>query len=551
MVDEMKEELGLAPEAVLDGDEVLVTDEDEGKIPSAAPGWTEMAEKRGLDPLGMQSLCISLYQSLVPGISNVTLRVRYYGLYAWLSWRYSEDVRSTARHDWRRYIRRAEALCALVSRRANQFEPGISGSVWARNLLNLDQAFYQFHLATDQDSSEKQYLRQDMGAFGAAYGSQVGAIGLLGKAESHDIPVPTEAGLQLATVFADIVGPIGDKFLQIAERGMVTSAELDELAPMSLGNVSGLERETYENLLMDVPPRGTEAARRRRRTLEMVLRITGQLGRELNAREIRWAAYSGRTLSGKTLDLPGAELEEQRFAWSVYHANDLLHMAYECLLKFTLHRLADVPSGLRPERLMELVASEILASWDEAPQTWQELEAHTPLASDAWSQTEASSEYLLTSEVLDAEGATSKCTIGSAKAAVVLLAVLSKRFTPLTVKYVAVLGPSAKHDYVQSLLSELTFLALHSNLPLSALLQKLVLKRILERHLWVAFQKLHYQRDYTFLVESQDGILRTRKIDGPTLTNPRLESTVDFLRDVGLVDAGGLTAAGHALMERL
>lgn len=26
-----------------------------------------------------------LYQNLVPGISNVTLRTRYYGFYAWLS----------------------------------------------------------------------------------------------------------------------------------------------------------------------------------------------------------------------------------------------------------------------------------------------------------------------------------------------------------------------------------------------------------------------------------------------------------------------------------
>lgn len=37
--------------------------------------WTEKAEKRGLDPLGMQASGIALYQSLLPGISNVTLRM--------------------------------------------------------------------------------------------------------------------------------------------------------------------------------------------------------------------------------------------------------------------------------------------------------------------------------------------------------------------------------------------------------------------------------------------------------------------------------------------
>lgn len=37
------------------------------------PGWTELAEKTGLDPLGMQNASTVLYQSLLPGISNVTL----------------------------------------------------------------------------------------------------------------------------------------------------------------------------------------------------------------------------------------------------------------------------------------------------------------------------------------------------------------------------------------------------------------------------------------------------------------------------------------------
>ena len=40
------------------------------------PEWTERAEKRGLDPLGMQTTSIALYQQLMPGIGNVTLRMR-------------------------------------------------------------------------------------------------------------------------------------------------------------------------------------------------------------------------------------------------------------------------------------------------------------------------------------------------------------------------------------------------------------------------------------------------------------------------------------------
>ena len=59
------------------------------------PEWTEFSEKNGLDPLGMQNSSVDLYQTFLPGISNVTLRMRYYGLYAWLCRNYAREVGDT------------------------------------------------------------------------------------------------------------------------------------------------------------------------------------------------------------------------------------------------------------------------------------------------------------------------------------------------------------------------------------------------------------------------------------------------------------------------
>src|SRR5450631_1575984 len=53
------------------------------------PEWTRVLQKSGLDPLGLQAPSIRLYQALVPGISNVTPRTRYYGFYPWLSEEYA------------------------------------------------------------------------------------------------------------------------------------------------------------------------------------------------------------------------------------------------------------------------------------------------------------------------------------------------------------------------------------------------------------------------------------------------------------------------------
>ncbi len=84
---------------------------------TAFPEWTEYRKKNGLDPLGMQNSSVNLYQTFLPGISNVTLRIRYYGLYAWLAQRYARQVGDTDPNNWKRYVRRAEALYALVATR--------------------------------------------------------------------------------------------------------------------------------------------------------------------------------------------------------------------------------------------------------------------------------------------------------------------------------------------------------------------------------------------------------------------------------------------------
>src|SRR5437868_15541347 len=83
----------------------------------ACPEWTEYRKKNGLDPLGMQTGSINIYQRLLPGLSNVTLRMRYYGLYVWLADTYAKQIGDTNPKNWQRFVRRAEALYALVAQR--------------------------------------------------------------------------------------------------------------------------------------------------------------------------------------------------------------------------------------------------------------------------------------------------------------------------------------------------------------------------------------------------------------------------------------------------
>ena len=53
-------------------------------VAAAEPQWTERsAYSLGRDPLGMQATSVRIYRSLVPGLTNVTNRLRYYSFYCW------------------------------------------------------------------------------------------------------------------------------------------------------------------------------------------------------------------------------------------------------------------------------------------------------------------------------------------------------------------------------------------------------------------------------------------------------------------------------------
>ena len=50
------------------------------------PFWAKSGNfVRGRDPLGIQNSSISVYATLLPGMTNLTLILRYYGMYLWFT----------------------------------------------------------------------------------------------------------------------------------------------------------------------------------------------------------------------------------------------------------------------------------------------------------------------------------------------------------------------------------------------------------------------------------------------------------------------------------
>lgn len=519
---------------------------------TGVPQWTSKEEKRGIDPLGMQTTSVALYQGLIPGISNVTLRMRYYGFYAWLAQSYARAVGETSIEVWCRYLRRAEALYALTAAHANS-EQGVAGILWAnRKLERVDKGSIDFHPNTDR-GDEPQYLKQKFGAFGAAYGSQLVEIGVLEYVDEHPVPVPTEdIGEKLSQAFEQAIGEAAALFLEAAGRGTVTRSELTKMVGMLPSNIgrSGAERQLYEDLLFARLHPRWESARARSLSLRLILEVARANEYSVEAEHVRWALYSQRDLNGDLLDSFGEVPDEQRFAWAVYQANDLLHVAYEALLKFTLDLLSVPPSGIPLGELVARVSgriTEALSGWNA--QSWRDLTSALALSEDPWSDTDEYSEFSLSSALLDSADGAGLGDETFARSAVLLLAVLHKRWEGELERVEARLAQFAHGEYSQWAVSEFRLLQSWADLPLQELLARLVKSRVVERHLWVAIQKFRGQGDYTFLLELDDGRVRLRQRSGPVLTNPRLSTSITFLHDIHLLGDTGPTSAGVRLLE--
>ncbi|WP_334186282.1 hypothetical protein, partial [Novosphingobium sp.] len=213
-----------------------------------------------------------LYQSLLPGISNVTLRMRYYGYYCWLSEAYARRGATSDFEAWRKWVRRAEALYALVSAQAG--ETGVGGIDWANRRLAASGRIIDFEAAASSDPSQERYLRQSLGVFGGAYYSQMAEMGLF-TLNRHGIQVATrDLGRRAATLFAEAIGPDLAKLLRrkIAQPH-VSLRDLDRLEPIipSRIDAEGEERLFYETLLFARDEGTPTSAPSRAATLTLIL----------------------------------------------------------------------------------------------------------------------------------------------------------------------------------------------------------------------------------------------------------------------------------------
>ena len=95
--------------------------------------------KVGLNQLGLRNASEALFTSLLPGLNNVSNRIRYYSFYCWLIGEFYKNRESFTDKEFYKYIRYSEYLLALIHSRGQDVE-GIPGITYA---FEVDGLFCQ------------------------------------------------------------------------------------------------------------------------------------------------------------------------------------------------------------------------------------------------------------------------------------------------------------------------------------------------------------------------------------------------------------------------
>lgn len=182
----------------------------------------------GLNQLGMRNIGEQLFGALLPGLNNVSSRIRYYAFYCWLfNHFYSVEEKERAHENiYRPFLRKAELLLALI----NHDRLGIPGVTYANNAFAKEMTVFSLIEGTD---GETQYWKNQWGIFAQYYVQSMVDMGLIhaipneeGKASS--MYNSTETGKDLGHIFEQSIGNAQAKaFWDIIHRNEVSRTELE------------------------------------------------------------------------------------------------------------------------------------------------------------------------------------------------------------------------------------------------------------------------------------------------------------------------------------
>lgn len=533
----------------------------------------------GLDHLGTQGPCLAIYAQLLPGITNVTDRARYYSLYPWVVWSFDRRFPKADADIFVEYFRRADCLFTLISerhaRKTDKDAERHGNAMVGRNQLlpALDRLEHgeELRLSTYTDRTDgnaRRYFMNRLGGLGQYYAGTLAQLELMDPSARPWMKFTIERGQPMAEAVAAAVP--GDLLWELVQSDKVTLADLDALSHFCACSISAgtQEHESLIDIFFDRENAYGALGEQRRQSLTLILHLANalhaQTGEDLTERVFRAATYSSVLPGAVQWKVPPV-LEETRRAWAIYERNDLLSVVMQAVFSVCLDSLTSpAATDQRSLSSVETFAAALAAS-DEAKACYADLSADSfgalceglRVSGPALTEWESSShEFQLVADLqMDAS---SNPGIGlQLGRAFQALALLSVRTSEADLPYGSLpIGSDELLDAPINLQSTQARFQVWQSMSLQQVAEDLI-AWCMNTHLRVALRKLRQGGQSTFRFRPTERGLQLVDIPEPAATTPRFRQAVQILRDIGVLtrDASKLgrptrpTQLGMSLLE--
>ncbi len=482
--------------------------------------WTKPGSfSAGRDPLGFQAASVRLYTLLVPGLTNVTNRLRYYSFYCWMLWQFEQSHHTTREDKWIKFIRRCEAalaLCCQVGDAARAY--GMAGSEWWRTAA-ADPATKTYDLvaATNRPGQDNQYLKAPYGNFGQFYAASMLEMGLIQGSATRVYGVTDPAGKALAVALQD-EHPAACRLLSRAvAAGRISRPDCKKVSDAF--HPAQLDPASREAHLLNVFLQGGRAddptAPARRTSLRNLLTIVSDATGDFDLRRDLYVQ------SGKLGD---ASCDSRNLTrWRAYFVNEFCHIA----LEVWLNAIVDLS-----ERATEPLTIDAIAT---ALAMLAVADATTPMEGFAAANAVKTlvGEHELGTVLLGAASFKGKPLPQAIAGSTTLILSLWHRW-----KHAAALRDELRGETVEGRSAEGVFAFLDRNAAANAraTIAALIKKFVIANHLTIAGQKLATGGRFTYRFTLDDGCVVDGEYAEYTYTQPRIANLLTFARDARLID---------------
>ena len=191
----------------------------------------------GLDHLAVQAPCINIYGRLLPGITNVTDRARYYSFYPWIVWAL-EQAGHKYNDEFIQQFRRADCLFTLIAQRhyylsGTGYDEHAGATVGSGNmaeLISMIKAEKSVRLSDSVhqgDGEKARYFKNKLGGLGQYYLGVFAELGIMDGTGRFGVKNTNQVGRVLAEAMDK--GVNRKLFLQTLSEDQVTIERLDQL----------------------------------------------------------------------------------------------------------------------------------------------------------------------------------------------------------------------------------------------------------------------------------------------------------------------------------